>query len=143
MKIARTFTFDAAHRLIHHDGKCQRLHGHGYRLELVFTGQPRLPAPNEPQSGFLVDFGRLDRIVRTELIDTHLDHHLLNDTLPELPYHSAEYLAAWIVGWCMQHLNGRTDLGDSRIARARLWESEKAWAEATPEDAIALGFASQ
>ncbi|GAB0056923.1 hypothetical protein SIID45300_01238 [Candidatus Magnetaquicoccaceae bacterium FCR-1] len=141
MKIARAFTFDAAHRLVHHDGKCRRMHGHGYRLELVFTGHPRLPAPHEPQSGFLVDFGHLDRLVRQELIEPLLDHHLLNDTLPQLPYHSAEYLAAWIVGWCMHHLDGRAELGDTRIAHARLWESDKSWAEATTDDAIALGFA--
>ncbi|MBF0341633.1 MAG: 6-carboxytetrahydropterin synthase [Magnetococcales bacterium] len=141
MEIARTYTFAAAHRLIHHDGKCRRLHGHGYRLELVFTGQPRPPAPEEPQSGFLVDFGILERLVHTELIEARLDHHLLNETLPELPYHSSEYLAAWIVGWCMGHLDGRPELGDTRIARAKLWESERAWAEATREDARALGFA--
>ncbi|MBF0626806.1 MAG: 6-carboxytetrahydropterin synthase [Magnetococcales bacterium] len=143
MNIARTFTFDAAHRLIHHDGKCQRLHGHGYRLELVFVGHPRRPHPEDPQSGFLVDFGILDRLVRKELIETRLDHHLLNETLPELPYHSAEYLVAWIVGWCMLHLDGRAELGDTRIARARLWESDRSWAEATCDDALALGFASR
>ncbi len=143
MKIARTFTFDAAHRLIHHDGKCRRLHGHGYRLELIFSGHPRLPAPDEPQSGFLVDFGIIDRLVRVELIREKLDHYLLNETLPELPYHSAEYLAAWIVGWCMSHLDGRPELGATTIARAKLWESDRSWAEATREDAIGLGFASR
>ncbi|MBF0613743.1 MAG: 6-carboxytetrahydropterin synthase [Magnetococcales bacterium] len=142
MQIARTFTFDAAHRLPHHDGKCHRMHGHGYRLELVFSGTPRLPRPEEAQSGFLVDFGLLDRIIRTELITPKLDHFLLNESLPELPYHSAEYLAAWIVGWCMTHLDGRKELGTTRIDRARLWESERAWAEASRADAMALGFAN-
>ncbi|MBF0294322.1 MAG: 6-carboxytetrahydropterin synthase [Magnetococcales bacterium] len=141
MEIARIFTFEAAHRLDHHDGKCARLHGHGYRLELILAGHPRTPHPNDPQSGFLVDFGILDRLVREELLAGKLDHVLLNEALPELPYPSAEYLAAWIVGWCMRHLDGRRELGDARIARVRLWESDKAWAEATPADAIHLGFA--
>ncbi len=141
MEIARSFTFDAAHRLDHHDGKCSRMHGHGYRLELVFTGHPRRPEPTNPQSGFLVDFGIIDRLVKQELIQSKLDHYLLNDSLPELPYHSAEYLVAWIMGWCMRSLDTRPELGATRILRARLWESELAWAEATRQDAIELGFA--
>ncbi|MBF0437529.1 MAG: 6-carboxytetrahydropterin synthase [Magnetococcales bacterium] len=140
MKIARSFTFDAAHQLDHHDGKCRRMHGHGYRLELVFSGLPRLPKPDEPQSGFLVDFGILDRLVRTELIQPKLDHFVLNESLPDLPYHSAEYLAAWIMGWCMRHLDGRAELGTTRILSVCLWESDHSWAQASREDAIELGF---
>lgn len=134
MKIARLFKFEAAHRLPHHDGKCRRLHGHSYRLRLVFTGSVQPPHPDNPQSGFVADFGRLDRIVRDELIGPFLDHHDLDERVPGLPYSSAEYLSAWIVHWCMTHLDGRPELGDARIDSARLWETVNAWAEADRED---------
>lgn len=141
MRIARRFKFEASHRLEHHDGKCCRLHGHTYRLELVFTGAVRPPRAGDPQSGFVVDFGVLEEVVKGELIDAHLDHTHLNDAIPELPYTSAEYLSAWIMGWCMRHLEGRADMGGVTVERACLWETENAWAEADREDARRLGFA--
>ena len=138
MKIARLFKFEAAHRLPYHDGKCRRLHGHSYRLRLVFSGAVRSPHPDDPQSGFVVDFGLLDQIITRELIDPYLDHHHLDEHIPELPYSSAEYLVAWIVDWCMTHLDGRPEMGAARIDSARLWETVNAWAEADRADAEAL-----
>lgn len=138
MKIARHFKFEAAHRLPCHDGKCARLHGHTYHLELVFRGQPRQVRADDPQSGFVADFGLIDDLVRQELIDPWLDHHQLDERIPELAYSSAEHLAAWIVGWCARHLDGR--LGEAAIERAKVWETEHAWAEADREDARLLGY---
>ncbi|MBF0158990.1 MAG: 6-carboxytetrahydropterin synthase [Magnetococcales bacterium] len=140
MKIARTFHFHAAHRLPEHDGCCRRLHGHSYRLELVFAGTPRSPASGEPQSGFIADFGRIQTIVQQQLIDPYLDHHDLTESLPGLPYTSAEYLSAWIIGWCMRHLDNHPELAGARIRRARLWETEHSWADASRKDAERLGF---
>lgn len=36
--IGKTFTFEAAHHLEHHRGKCRRPHGHSYKLEVMVTG---------------------------------------------------------------------------------------------------------
>ncbi|MEO5364845.1 MAG: 6-carboxytetrahydropterin synthase [Magnetococcus sp. WYHC-3] len=141
MKIARRFRFEAAHTLPHHDGRCSRLHGHSYELELVFAGAVRRPAAGEPQSGFVADFGRIKRLVQQELIDPFLDHHELDRTLPQLPYSSAEFLSAWIMGWCMAHLDGHPELGGITVIAARLWETPNSWAEADRDDARALGFA--
>ncbi|MBF0155068.1 MAG: 6-carboxytetrahydropterin synthase [Magnetococcales bacterium] len=135
MRIARRFHFDAAHHLGYHDGKCQRLHGHSYGLELVLSGTPRLPKEGEAQSGFVADFGLLSRIVQRELVDPFLDHRQLNTSLPGIPYTSTEYLAAWIMGWCLRHLEGRPELGGARMDTVRVWESSRSWAEASREDA--------
>lgn len=140
MKIARIFKFEAAHRLAYHDGKCSRIHGHSYRLELVFSGHIHPPHPDNPQSGFIADFGLLDRLVKTELIHPYLDHHDLETSIEGLPYSSAEYLAAWIVGWCINHLDGRPELASATIESARVWETVNAWAEADRNDAVLLGF---
>lgn len=43
-------TFDAGHRIVGHKGKCARLHGHTYRVEIRATGPVQEP-------GFVVDFG--------------------------------------------------------------------------------------
>ena len=135
MKICRLFKFEAAHQLPYHDGKCRRPHGHSYQLELTFSGPIQPPQADNPQSGFIADFGRLDRIIRGELIDRYLDHYCLDESLPGLPYSSAELLSAWIMAWCMSHLDGRPELGVIRSETVKLWETVHAWAEADRQDA--------
>ncbi len=38
-KIAKEFSFDMAHMLDGHDGKCQNLHGHTYKLQVEVAGE--------------------------------------------------------------------------------------------------------
>ena len=38
MQIRKQFAFEAAHVLPYHTGKCSRLHGHSYRLEVALEG---------------------------------------------------------------------------------------------------------
>ncbi|MGN7611363.1 6-pyruvoyl trahydropterin synthase family protein [Magnetococcales bacterium HHB-1] len=140
MKIARIFTFEAAHTLPYHDGPCQRLHGHSYRLELIFSGPVRAIHPKNPQSGFITDFGRIQKQVEEHLIQPYLDHHDLSQSISELPYPSAEYLAAWIMGWCMKNLDDHPDMGQAKIHAAILWETQRSWAKAKRKDAKKLGF---
>ena len=40
MRLRRDFTFDAAHKLVEYHGKCERLHGHTYRLGVTLEGTP-------------------------------------------------------------------------------------------------------
>lgn len=40
MKITKIFTFDSSHMLDGHDGKCQNLHGHTYKLEITVSDDP-------------------------------------------------------------------------------------------------------
>lgn len=141
MKITRKFKFEAAHRLPFHDGKCRRPHGHSYQMELALEGPVRPPREGNPQSGFVVDFGVLDEIIKNELIDGLLDHYDLNEKLPEIPYTSAEYLAAWIVGWCIANLETHPDVQPARVVNVRLWETVNAWVEADRRDAVDLEFA--
>ena len=57
-------TFDAGHRIVGHKGKCARLHGHTYRVEVHVGG-----ATKEP--GFVVDFGDIKDLVN------EWDHRML------------------------------------------------------------------
>ena len=79
----RTFTFDAAHQLPWHTGRCRNLHGHTYRLEVTVEG----PIGDD---GIVVDFADLDAVVRREIIDRY-DHTYLNDHLDNP---TAELIAA-------------------------------------------------
>lgn len=63
-QIYLTHSFDAGHRIVGHKGKCARLHGHTYNVEVNLTGA--LIGP-----GFVVDFGD----VKTEI--DKWDHMML------------------------------------------------------------------
>jgi 6-pyruvoyltetrahydropterin/6-carboxytetrahydropterin synthase len=81
-----SFTFEAAHRLAWHPGKCRNLHGHSYRLEVTVAG----PLDS---NGVVVDFDLLTEIVGREVIE-QWDHRDLNQILDNP---TAELLAhrAW------------------------------------------------
>jgi 6-pyruvoyltetrahydropterin/6-carboxytetrahydropterin synthase len=86
-----SFTFEAAHRLAWHPGKCRNLHGHSYRLEVTVAG----PLDD---NGVVVDFDLLREIVEREVIG-QWDHRDLNEVIDnptaELLAHRAwELLAA-------------------------------------------------
>lgn len=86
MIVATEFDFDAAHNLPNYAGKCERLHGHTYRLRVLCE------APVDPSTGLAIDFAELKRVVKGKVIDV-LDHTYLNETIP-IP--SAENIAVWI-----------------------------------------------
>jgi 6-pyruvoyltetrahydropterin/6-carboxytetrahydropterin synthase len=90
--IIKEFTFEAAHQLPHHDGKCRRLHGHSWRGRVVLCGQET--QKSGPKSGMVQDFSDVKRVL-TPLVDGWLDHHHLNETLPfESP--TSEEVARWV-----------------------------------------------
>ncbi len=85
MIVAVEFDFDAAHNLPNYAGKCERLHGHTYRLQVFCR------APVEPSTGLAIDFAEVKRIVRSKVVDV-LDHTYINETIP---ISSAENIAIW------------------------------------------------
>jgi 6-pyruvoyltetrahydropterin/6-carboxytetrahydropterin synthase len=99
--VARSFTFEAAHRLPDHPGRCRDLHGHGYRVVVVCD------AGVDPASGLAIDFGDVKKVVRERAIDV-LDHSYLNDRIA-VP--SAENIAVWI--W--RQLEGSLPLHEVRV----------------------------
>ena len=90
--LTKEFTFEAAHVLPHHDGKCGRLHGHSWKGKLVLEGEDL--QTEGPKQGMLLDFGEIKAAV-TPLLEKHLDHHYLNDTTG-LESPTSEALAEWI-----------------------------------------------
>jgi 6-pyruvoyltetrahydropterin/6-carboxytetrahydropterin synthase len=87
--IRKQFAFEAAHVLPHHQGKCSRLHGHSYRLDVSVAGSLQSEGP---ATGMVLDFDELARVVRTAVIDK-LDHTHLNDTIDNP---TSENIVVWI-----------------------------------------------
>jgi 6-pyruvoyltetrahydropterin/6-carboxytetrahydropterin synthase len=89
VRLVKEYRFEAAHRLpnVPEGHKCQRLHGHSFKIELSING------PVDEKTGWFIDFGELDGIWQP-LYDT-LDHHYLND-IPGLENPTSEVLARWL-----------------------------------------------
>jgi 6-pyruvoyltetrahydropterin/6-carboxytetrahydropterin synthase len=89
LKISQAFHFEAAHALPNAgDGhRCQRLHGHSYRVEL------RLEGPVDPITGFVADFFAIEAAFKPLL--ERLDHQYLN-AIEGLENPTAENIAIWI-----------------------------------------------
>ena len=85
MLLTKDFVFDAAHNLVNYHGKCEKLHGHTYKLRIVIEGFP----DNE---GMIIDFVEVSKIVKEKII-AKLDHSYLNDFIPQP---SAENISLWV-----------------------------------------------
>lgn len=75
IRICRSFTFEAAHRLSGHDGPCRNIHGHSYHLEVEVRGTPRKEA-GHPRDGMIMDFSELDTLVQDRILNL-FDHSLI------------------------------------------------------------------
>lgn len=91
-RLEKSFTFEASHRLYHHDGKCARLHGHSWKGIIVCEG--RNLQTYLPKSGMLMDYGDMSAAIKP-LIEGYLDHYHLNDSL-EMVSPTSEEIARWI-----------------------------------------------
>lgn len=120
--ISKSWRFDAAHHLPHHDGKCQRLHGHTYTLSVGVTGEPQ-PIDGRPQEGMVIDFGELDRIWKAYL-EPDLDHRDLNETVT-VPRTTSELLAAYAYDLFADQLAPM----DVAVEFVRVSETASTWAE--------------
>jgi len=108
ISVVRRYRFEAAHRLEWHRGKCRRLHGHSYVLEVEVSG----PLDDH---GVVMDFAKVDEVVNAAVLcaPDGLDHADLNERLTNP---TAE-LVVVLVG-------ERLDAAGLRWSRLRLWETE-------------------
>ncbi|PCJ56646.1 MAG: 6-carboxytetrahydropterin synthase QueD [Rhodospirillaceae bacterium] len=89
MEIYKTFTFEAAHHLpnVPKGHKCERLHGHSFRVELRIAGVPGA------KTGWVMDFSELEAAFAP--LHAVLDHHYLNE-IDGLENPTSEVIARWI-----------------------------------------------
>ncbi len=104
LTMVREFRFEAAHRLAWHYGKCARVHGHSYRLEVTVEGQV-------DDHGVIMDFADVKTAVNEAVIDK-VDHRDLNEVI-ENP--TAERIVIQIGEWL--------DGAGLTWSSLRLWET--------------------
>jgi len=91
-RLTKKFKFEASHQLMHHDGKCARLHGHSWNGEIMV--EDFALAQTGPKKNMVMDFGDMKAPLKL-LVKKYLDHWHLNDTLKtEMP--TSEFVAQWI-----------------------------------------------
>ena len=114
--------FAAAHQLTMVGEKCENLHGHNWKIEVVVAGETL------DEGGVLMDFGIIKQHLRT-VMET-LDHKFLNeleffsDAVPPSSENIARYVAV-----TLQELLANPAV---RIARVSAWESKNACATYIP-----------
>ncbi len=109
MKVAREFTFDAAHYIVDDKGSpCEEPHGHTYKLRVVVEGPVK--------DGMVMDFREIKKIVNEEVM-VKLDHKDLNRIMKNP---TAENIAQWIYDRLRKRMN---------VVSVRVWEGSGKWVE--------------
>jgi len=120
--ISKQWSFDAAHQLRNEAyddrtndevfGKCARLHGHTYTLEVAVHGDVN------PATGMVLNYFELDMIVKPHV--ELLDHSFLNDIFNVLT--TAENMVRGIASWIQIDLVQR---GGPMLTQVTLSETPK------------------
>ncbi|MGB9607024.1 MAG: 6-carboxytetrahydropterin synthase QueD [bacterium] len=104
-------SFSAAHFLRGYKGKCERVHGHNYLVEVQIVGEKL------DDIGILWDFNEGKRILRGIL--EGLDHSLLNKDSPLSPLNpTAENIARFIFEKMKENIPSHL-----KLKRVTVWET--------------------
>ena len=107
--------FSSAHQLRGYKGKCERVHGHNWKVQVYIL------AEKLNEIDIAIDFHDLKKM--TEEIVGQLDHSFLNDIFPFTEKNpSSENIAKWIY----DSLRKRIDNDDISLSAVTVWESETA-----------------
>lgn len=102
-RVGKMWSFDAAHVIPHHNGKCAQPHGHTYTVRVEVEGVV-LPVDGRPDGGMVVDFYVLTQAWKK--IEPSLDHRDLNETVgKELAATTSEILAHYLFDYFSHEVN--------------------------------------
>ena len=120
--------YDAAHFLRNFKGKCERLHGHRYTVEVA------LQSEEVDESGIAFDFTELKERLRE--LAGRLDHQNLNEIPPFTEIEtSTENQARYFYDELKRLLPEAMARG---LLYARVWETPNQWAQYGPTSAISV-----
>jgi 6-pyruvoyltetrahydropterin/6-carboxytetrahydropterin synthase len=109
-------SFAAGHFLRNYQGKCEKPHGHNYKVRVTLVGDEL------DKAGLLVDFKDL-RDVMKQVID-RLDHQMINEVAPFTTLNpSAENLARYFYDEVHPWL-ARVSGGRVRVKNVTVYETE-------------------
>lgn len=126
IKVTKRFTFDAAHFLPNHKGKCSNMHGHTYRLDVTVVRENESLIQNGSDEGMVIDFSDLKAIVKDEVINK-MDHKVLNEVFSFRT--TAENMAEYI----FEVLSDKLAPHGVRVEKIRLWETPDSCVEVEHE----------
>ena len=117
-EITRERTFSASHQLRNYKGRCERLHGHNWRVKVCVASETL------DDSGMVIDFHELDAMMQKAI--EPFDHRHLNDVPTfETDNPSAENIAKAIGVAVLAALEGTRivfrycDVFENDLSRAR------------------------
>jgi len=114
-------SFSAAHFLRNYRGKCEKMHGHGYTVEVYLQGK-RLN-----HIGYLVDFTEIKESLNRVI--EQLDHGCLNELEAfAISNPTAENIARYIYNG-LQNLN----MEEIKISAVEVWETPEQSAKYLPD----------
>ena len=109
-------SFAAGHYLRNYKGKCEKPHGHNYKIRVTLAGEEL------DKAGLLLDFKDLRDVMR-HVID-RLDHQMINEVEPFIELNpSAENLAKYFYDETNGRLTNITD-GRVRVKDVTVFETE-------------------
>jgi 6-pyruvoyltetrahydropterin/6-carboxytetrahydropterin synthase len=115
-EISKDFLFSAAHQIRLHGGKCERLHGHNWRVRV------HVRASELNRIGMVVDFADLQKLVAE--VGQRFDHQNVNE-IP--PFDAINTTAELIARFFHDEVNARLaalEQGRVRVSRVEVWENE-------------------
>jgi len=114
-EISKEFLFSAAHQIRMHGGKCERLHGHNWRVRI------HARAAQLDRIGMVVDFAHLQAIVAD--VCARFDHRNVNEVPPfDEVNTTAENLARFFYEEAGRRLEAEQG-GRVRVSRVEVWEN--------------------
>ncbi len=114
-EISKDFMFSAAHQIRFHGGKCERLHGHNWRIRV------HVRASELNRIGMVVDFADLQKLVAE--VGSRFDHQNVNEIPPfDQVNTTAELLAKFFHDEVNARLQ-RSEGGRVRVSKVDVWEN--------------------
>lgn len=121
-EVSVEYTFAAGHALRGYKGKCENVHGHNYRVQLVVGGEEL------NSTGLLMDFVEIRTNIKA-LVE-RLDHHFLNDVPPfDKLNPSAENIAKYFSDELEPEIRNR----GLRVQAVTVWETDTTSATYRPK----------
>jgi 6-pyruvoyltetrahydropterin/6-carboxytetrahydropterin synthase len=109
--------FSSAHQLRGYGGKCERLHGHNWKIQVYVV------AEKLNEIDLAMDFHDLKRLTNETIAP--LDHSFLNELFPFTEKNpSSENIAKWIFDTLKKKISSESY--NAHLSAVTVWESETA-----------------
>lgn len=107
-------SFSSAHHLRNYNGKCERVHGHNWKVEVCISGEKL------DEDGLLIDFNVLKNKLKDILsVLDHRDLNTINFFRKKNP--TSENICLYIYGEMVKSLKG----SPVRVKKITVWENDR------------------